>query len=76
MHSELRSAYVDRLHASLRRHHGADRAATERVIPDDELLDGNAGLLSEDLQYGGAHRVRHVALVSVNLQDDALLHER
>ena len=52
MHSKLWRANVNRLDACLRRHHRADRATAERVIPDDELLKGNASLLSDDLQQG------------------------
>ena len=52
MHSKLWRTNVNRLDARLRRHHRADRATAERVIPDDELLKGNASLLRYDLQYG------------------------
>jgi len=76
VHGELGCADVDRLDARLRGHHGADRGAAKRVISHDELLDGDAGTLSEDFEDGGAHSVGHVALVSIDLEDDTLLHLR
>ena len=50
VHSKLRRANVNRFDACLRRHHRADRATAQRVIPDDKLLKRNASLLRDDLQ--------------------------
>jgi len=73
VHGELGCANVDRLDTSLRCHHWADGGAAEIVVAHDEFLDGHASPLGENLEYGGADRVSHVALVCVDLEDDTFL---
>ena len=76
VHGQLGRANVDRLDTRLRSHHRSDCRAAQRVVLHNELLNGHVSLLGQALQNGGAHRVGHVALVSVNLDHNTFLHVR
>ena len=75
MHAELRSTDVNGLDSGLGGDHWPDGGATSAILLDDEVLKRNGRIrsLSQNAGQGGAHRVSGVSLISIDLENNALV---
>lgn len=74
VHAQLWVAQVEGTDARLGREHRTDGTAARGVVPHDEELQRDGGDLGRLLQQDDARRVGGVPLVSVDLDDGALVH--
>lgn len=75
VHSQASCTHIDGLYASLGCNQRSDSRATQRVLSNDELLDRHTCTMSKHLEDALSHAVSCVALIRINLQNDAFVEQ-